>query len=219
MLACANNHIFWLIQLHYLFWLYHTPIKANIILGFMALFALRYQYVEIIVCWEIKLHYCVSFSCLINNDGWLLFSSPPATVLSPPHPTPLHPPCKLKNERINKEIKGERAKNLERYEPGGAPRWSFGVWCSRCVCVWRGGLQSISYGHSKCQHAPVYSLIHLVTGAHLKMMNKWLMRKMALCVWSMFQNKLKPAQLYILTLYYLHAECLSPSLAPQLWSS
>lgn len=38
------------------------------------------------------------------------------------HPTPLHPPCKLKNERINKEIKGERAKNLKRYEPGGAPR-------------------------------------------------------------------------------------------------
>lgn len=43
------------------------------------------------------------------------------------HPTPLHPPCKLKNERINKEIKGERAKNLERYEPGGAPRRSFSV--------------------------------------------------------------------------------------------
>lgn len=71
-----------LIQLHYLFCLYPTPIKANIILGFMALFPLRYQYVEIIVCWEIKLHYCVSFSCLINNDGWLLFSSAPATILS-----------------------------------------------------------------------------------------------------------------------------------------
>lgn len=96
MLACANNYIFLLIQLHYLFWLYRTPIKANIILGFMALFALHYQYVEIIVCWEIKLHYCVSFSCLINNDGWLLFSSPPATILSSP--------CKLKWEKkeINK---------------------------------------------------------------------------------------------------------------------
>lgn len=84
MLACANNYISPLIQLHYLFWLYYTPIKANIILGFMALFALHYQCVEIIVCWEIKLHYCVSFSCLINNDGWLLFSSPPATILSSP---------------------------------------------------------------------------------------------------------------------------------------
>ncbi len=84
MLACANNYILFLIQLHYLFCLYYTPIKANIILGFMALFALHYQYVDIIVCWEIKLHYCVSFSCLINNDGWLLFSSPPATILSSP---------------------------------------------------------------------------------------------------------------------------------------
>lgn len=102
MLACANNHIFSLIQLHYLLWLYHTPIKANIILGFMALFALRYQYVEIIVCREIKLHYCVSFSCLINNDGWLLFSSPPATILSS------SPPLQVKNERINKEIKAAR---------------------------------------------------------------------------------------------------------------
>lgn len=62
----------------------------------MALFALRYQYVGIIVCWEIKLHYCVSFSCLINNDGWLLFSSPPATILS-------SSPCKLE---MREEIKG-----------------------------------------------------------------------------------------------------------------
>lgn len=113
MLACANNHIFSLIQLHYLLWLYHRPIKANIILGFMALFALRYQYVEIIVCREIKLHYCVSFSRLINNDGWLLFSSPPATILS-------SSPLQVKNERINKEIKGGRVENLERYEPAGS---------------------------------------------------------------------------------------------------
>lgn len=89
MLACASNHIGSLIQLHYLLGLYHTPIKANIRLGFMALFLLHYQYVEIIVCREIKLHYCVSFSRLINNDGWLLFSSPPATILS-------SSPCKLK---------------------------------------------------------------------------------------------------------------------------
>ena len=99
-----------LIQLHYLLWLYHTPIKANIILGFMALFALHYQYVEIIVCWEIKLHYCVSFSCLINNDGWLLFSSPPATILS-------SSPLQVKNERINKEIKGERRRTSSDTKP------------------------------------------------------------------------------------------------------
>lgn len=54
--------------------------SQNIILEFMTVFTLYYQYVEIIVCSEIKLHYCVSFSCLINNDGWLLFSSPPATI-------------------------------------------------------------------------------------------------------------------------------------------
>lgn len=100
-LACANNHIFLLIQLHYLFCLYYTPIKANMILEFMTLFSLHYQYVEIIVCWEIKLHYCVSFSCLINNDGWLLFSSPPGTILS---------------SSLN--VKNEKKKQNKKYDKG-----------------------------------------------------------------------------------------------------
>lgn len=144
MLACANNHIFSLIQLHYLFWLYHTPIKANIILGFMALFALRYQYVEIIVCWEIKLHYCVSFSCLINNDGWLLFSSPPATILS-------SSPLQVKNERINKEIKGESE------EPGAIQTRRFLSLKFHCLIK----VANCTYKpdrHPKSQHATVLSI-------------------------------------------------------------
>lgn len=41
------------------------------------------------------------------------------------------------------------------------------------VCVGGGGATKYKlHRHSKCQHATVYSLIHLVTGAHLKMMNK-----------------------------------------------
>lgn len=40
------------------------------------------------------------------------------------------------------------------------------------VCVWGGATKYKLHRHSKCQHATVYSLIHLVTGAHLKMMNK-----------------------------------------------
>lgn len=59
-----------------------TRMKANIILEILTVFTMYYQYMEIIVCSGILLHYCVSFSCLINNDGWLLFSSPPATIKS-----------------------------------------------------------------------------------------------------------------------------------------
>lgn len=148
MLACANNHIFSLIQLHYLLWLYHTPIKANIILGFMALFALRYQYVEIIVWWEIKLHYCVSFSCLINNDGWLLFSSPPATILS-------SSPLQVKNEKINKEIKGESEK------PQAVQTRRLMSLKFQCLIM----AERCEYQpdrHPKSQHTTVYLLTHLL---------------------------------------------------------
>lgn len=118
-LACANNYIFLLIQLHYLFCLYYTPIKANTILEFMTLFSLHYQYVEIIVCWEIKLHYCVSFSCLINNDGWLLFSSPPATILSSS--------LSVKNEKKKKYEEKKKKKKEEEVDKGRNRRWALSV--------------------------------------------------------------------------------------------
>lgn len=174
MLACANNHIFSLIQLHYLLWLYPAPIKANIILGFMALFALHYQYVEIIVCWEIKLHYCVSFSCLINNDGWLLFSSPPATIWSL---LPSPPPCELKNERINKEIKwgGE--------EPGAIHTRK--VLVAEVLCIWSKSRNGKCKTDTLKVNTPLFIHLHISCWAKTIWITKWRGKSLAgdfLCI-------------------------------------